>query len=1556
MDATSLRWQQVTPSQYSWEDDALDALRSLLPDADPFRAWTNFEFTDGGRIHEADALAVTPKGVFLIEIKSWSGRVKGDQVTWVQQRLDGSTTSYGNPARLNTAKVRSLASLIRRHWSGSPTAPPPPFIVSLVWFSNPNLRVSLPTELRDQVAVADDNEHAGHIRSLSQAIIDIGEAELTRTGFRRITAAQSDEFAAAMARIGFKESTRTRTAGSYVLRLPAFAERGATQDFDATHRVTGLPARVRIYSTVVGATREEAAALGDAARREHLATRNLNIDGVVRSIDIDDTEFGTAVVFEQHPDAIRLDRFLVERGGELDTDARLRIVEQLTSTVREMHRRRISHRMLTPESVWLRPARHSGSGEGPAGWEPLVSDFGLAARESADRPGTVATYTRVGSLPVARTGAVDVVLGDSAMQTFLAPETFTDSDPDGVSLDAFSLGALTYLLFTGQAPASERTEMRTALGSTGLSVSAVVPEIDPRIEELVRGCTNPIVSDRITSMAEILDRVALARGTDKAGLDAGTDTDPLAAEPGDVLGDRFELKRRLGKGSTAVALWCHDRTHDRDVVLKVASKPSNDDRLVREAEAISNLRQANVVELYESLTLGGRTALALSFAGERSLAGYLRAEGPVGTDFLRRWGEDLLEAIRYLERVGVAHRDVKPDNLGIVEMGPRKESHLVLFDFSLAGTSADDLNAGTPGYLDPFLSDEGRGRFDLAAERYAAAVTIHEMATGETPTWGDGRSDPAYLPAEVQPALLVEAIDPEVRAPVVEFLTRSLQRDPARRFDTADDMARAWLAVFADWDHSGEGDGDGAYEGDGEAGAVGGVGGGTGDGGGGTGDGASSGVARLPENLTLDDPIASLPTSRKVRSALRRFGAETTRAVAMLDPVTVNRTRGVAVKTRRQVLRLRAAVLERFAEQLATDAAGATQPSTGPTATQGGDATDPQGATQGTTQGTTPGAGAGAAAAGGVSTVAEAPPADLDRLGTLLVPPRGKRGPAGSIAETVRRLLGLTRPTDAAASQGIEADWPTVSAVAAQVGLTPAGVSQSFQKARAHWSASAELMAVATDLLAILDELGGVAGVSELTGPLLDARGSGNDPDDARRLAAAVVRAVLESGSPAAGLFTVRRSGGRTIVAVDGAAVGAADGAAVGAAGGAAVDAAAAALAPLDRPTRHRLAALDAGEMVALAVDLGHRADQLVDEAPLVPSGDVVPALRSVHSGAGRRLSDARLVRLAAGASERATTNAASDLVRRDAAPVDALRWSRAALVGAPRLGLDEVTARVAARFPGVVLPPRPQLDDALAEADLRLEWSEEHQAFQPTDAGPGGIGPLTSLTTRRGTVFGTDGVTVPPPVDAVDPELAEAIEVDARLHRSLAEGGFLALRVPTDRLAQAQRGLARYSNGQGSNGQGSSGPPPMVHVDLEAVFLRHLRADAERRGVLWTNLEGADDPAGPNWARLQVLASAAVDATIREVAQHRDVIAWYPGALVRHAQSGRTAPLDRLRDAVLGGEHPLRTLWLVVLGGTTDALPKVDGTPVPALAASQWMDLGDTWLKNTHRAGGRTA
>ncbi len=76
------RWKIITPSQYEWERRALGFIRCGLPNHDPYRAWANFEFqTPDGAIYEVDLLVLTKQGFWLVEIKSWRGRVGG--VTWV---------------------------------------------------------------------------------------------------------------------------------------------------------------------------------------------------------------------------------------------------------------------------------------------------------------------------------------------------------------------------------------------------------------------------------------------------------------------------------------------------------------------------------------------------------------------------------------------------------------------------------------------------------------------------------------------------------------------------------------------------------------------------------------------------------------------------------------------------------------------------------------------------------------------------------------------------------------------------------------------------------------------------------------------------------------------------------------------------------------------------------------------------------------------------------------------------------------------------------------------------------------------------------------------------------------------------------------------------------------------------------------------------------------------------------------------------------------------------------------------------------------------------------
>ena len=101
-----------------------------------------------------------------------------------------------------------------------------------------------------------------------------------------------------------------------------------------------------------------------------------------------------------------------------------------------------------------------------------------------------------------------------------------------------------------------------------------------------------------------------------------------------------------------------------------------------------------------------------------------RKEGRLHIDLLQRFGEDLLDVVNHLEEQGIPHRDIKPDNIAVGKVGRGDKLHVVLFDFSLSRTPAENIRAGTTGYMEPFLAQRKPPRWDLHAERFAAAMTL----------------------------------------------------------------------------------------------------------------------------------------------------------------------------------------------------------------------------------------------------------------------------------------------------------------------------------------------------------------------------------------------------------------------------------------------------------------------------------------------------------------------------------------------------------------------------------------------------------------------------------------------------------------------------------------------------------------------------------------------------------------------------------------------------------------------------------------------------------------
>lgn len=339
MNDTSTRWHQIAPSEYPWEQEALAFLRQGLPDHEPYRAWANFEvIAEDGSIHEVDLLVLSPKGFFLVEIKSWEGTLEGDASTWVLHR-HGKVQTWDSPLLLTNRKARKLASLLKRH---APRDTRLPFLEPLVFLSNPNLQCKLSGSARQGVWLRN-----GILPALTR--VDLNE--LYQAGKTRIDRPMAKVVSRAIEAAGIRPTQRARRVGDYQLVQLLF-DGPNFQDWEARHVSSErVRRRVRIYPVSMASGAEARSRLERAARREVEVLEPLTHPGLLKPLHHTQHELGPALVFEHDPKALRLDHYLVQAGSRLGFEARLALVRQIAETLRYCHDKRLFHRALSPQSI-----------------------------------------------------------------------------------------------------------------------------------------------------------------------------------------------------------------------------------------------------------------------------------------------------------------------------------------------------------------------------------------------------------------------------------------------------------------------------------------------------------------------------------------------------------------------------------------------------------------------------------------------------------------------------------------------------------------------------------------------------------------------------------------------------------------------------------------------------------------------------------------------------------------------------------------------------------------------------------------------------------------------------------------------------------------------------------------------------------------------------------------------------------------------------------------------------------------------------------------------------
>ncbi|MFI1422842.1 BREX system serine/threonine kinase PglW [Streptomyces sp. NPDC020731] len=1542
------RWVAVTESEFEHERRGLEAIRRKLPDGDPWRAWSNFTFTaNTGHVREVDLLVVAPGGLCMIELKDWHGSVTSENGTWVQTTPGGHRRTHGNPLHLVNRKAKELAGLLaqpggKRVW-----------VAEAVCFTDDGLRVRLPAHDQNGVYTVDELVHM-----LKQAPADER---------RRITAIGSREVEAALKNIGIRKSDAQYKVGPYELERKSFDSGETWADHLARHSDLPEAARVRIYLSERGSDASLRQSVESAARREAAVLGRFKHPGVVQLKQYFPSGHaaGPALIFDYHPDTLKLDEYLVRYGEKLDILGRMALVRQLAETIRSAHASRIHHRALAARSVHVvpRPRGRKGQAVGEeAAWltpQLQISDWQIATQRSGD------SSQGQGMTRFAPTALSAMHLGDDA-DAYLAPE-LTALSPDPVYLDVYGLGVLTYLLVTGKAPAASQAELLARLeAGEGLRPSSLVDGLSEDVDELVQAATAYRPGQRLSSVdefLELLDVVEDSLTAPAAALDGhaeeetgeSADKDPLEVVAGDVLAGRWEVRRRLGTGSTSRAFLVRDleaearRTRPL-AVLKVGLSDSRGEILVREAEAMRRLRpHSGIIRLVEPepLHIGGRTVLALEYVGderddtgqgtegasrprrrEETVARQLRDHGRLPVDQLEAYGDYLFGAVDFLEGEGIWHRDIKPDNIA-VRIRPNRTRELVLIDFSLAGYPAKSTDAGTDGYLDPFVDVITRGSYDSHAERYAVAVTLHQMASGELPKWGDGSvlprmTDPKEWP---YPTIAAEAFDPAVRDGLVAFFQKALHRDAGKRFPELKPMRDAWRKVFLDASQTVPSSHRTrpAAPADGTAPAEG---------------AAAAGIAdaepetaeqqrdRLAAEVTRDTPLTVSGLTLAAQSFLYGLGLTTVGELLDYSRRKLVNAPGLGAKTRNEVQQRQREWGERLREIPVS-------PLTPKGRAEAKEELEQLTAAESALVGQlATGESAGALSARTLRSVS------LDTLATVFVPAVNNNGSNRNKAEMVRLLLRL--PDEHGVLPGIGV-WPKQKDVADALGLSHGRIPQMLKDERKRWKAEPAVQALRDEIIDLLASMGRVASAVEIADALAVRRGTHLAGREQRRaMALAAVRAVVEVEQlvPQEAEFQHQPNRKATDESLG------------------------AGLLALDVRENDAPDTPTAPGLLDYATRLGKTADRLARLDTLPTAATVLAELGALTVPPGAvDWDERRMVELAAAASVNAAATPRLEIYPRDLSLVRALRLTQAGLVrwipGVPEgrqpgLTGEDVHERVRVRFPELVvpdgrggttheLPTGGPLTKALRDAGFELSLSMREDTgtlrYLPTrveDASSYLTTGAWRQSTRTGTVTRY----------ADDPQLAGAVRAEERLLASARRDGYRVLTVRQQLVRDAVRELgAERLNAQA--------------VSVTELFLEALHAQVTPgTKPTWETLLKADaaEPGSKGAVRFAEYARTAwgsVEPRIAELLGNGGggagpVLLTEAGVFARYDAMG---VLDRLASAARRGG---RGLWLLVPQNDPSREPRLGQVAVPYQAGlGEWIQLPDTWVGNAHRGSG---
>lgn len=266
-----------------------------------------------------------------------------------------------------------------------------------------------------------------------------------------------------------------------------------------------------------------------------------------------------------------------------------------------------------------------------------------------------------------------------------------------------------------------------------------------------------------------------------------------------ILGNRYQLERRLGTGGMAMVYRAHDRMLERTVAIKLlrtnfSSDPDFRERFRQEAKAAANLSHPNIAMIHDFGLDNGQLYIVMELVPGTDLKVLMQRRAPFPVDEAIHLMVQACAGIGYAHRAGLVHCDVKPQNILVTPDG-----RLKVVDFGIARALASispeeqaEVVWGSPQYFSP---EQAAGSAPSpASDVYALGVVFFEMLTGQLPFSDPNPEELARKHREMPPPS-PRALNPEIPPALEQILLKVLSKEPSARYRTADQLGRVLVSL-----------------------------------------------------------------------------------------------------------------------------------------------------------------------------------------------------------------------------------------------------------------------------------------------------------------------------------------------------------------------------------------------------------------------------------------------------------------------------------------------------------------------------------------------------------------------------------------------------------------------------------------------------------------------------------------------------------------------------------------------------------------------------------------